>query len=196
MSPPRRAPFVALASLMRSRDPDIEDPERLIRDGLVLVNGAPCANPHARVRADCTLRVLRPRQLRGTLKLARAIETAGVDVGGLITLDIGAAAGGFTQALLDAGADTVYAVDTGVGQLRGLLRADRRVVNLERTNLADLDAGLIPLPVQLVVVDLSYLAIADALPQLSRVPLAVGARLLALVKPTFELHSGYLGRQR
>jgi 23S rRNA (cytidine1920-2'-O)/16S rRNA (cytidine1409-2'-O)-methyltransferase len=109
-----------------------------------------------------------------------------------VALDLGAAAGGFTQALLEAGAARVYAVDAGSGQLRGWLRTDPRVVNLERTNLADVGPRLVPEPVDLVTLDLSYLALADALPQLDRAVLAPGAALLALVKPTYELHAATL----
>jgi 23S rRNA (cytidine1920-2'-O)/16S rRNA (cytidine1409-2'-O)-methyltransferase len=94
--------------------------------------------------------------------------------------------------LLDAGARRVYAVDAGVGQLRGWLRADPRVVNLEGTNLAALGRDPVPEPVGLVTMDLSYLAVANALPQLDRGLLLPGAHLVALVKPTFELHSAAL----
>lgn len=111
---------------------------------------------------------------------------------GRVALDVGAAAGGFTEALLDAGVRRVYAVDAGHGQLRGFLRVDPRVVNLERTNLAALDRTVVPEPIELITMDLSYLAVADAVPQLRPLLLAPGAMLLALVKPTFELHAPVL----
>jgi 23S rRNA (cytidine1920-2'-O)/16S rRNA (cytidine1409-2'-O)-methyltransferase len=106
-----------------------------------------------------------------------------------------AAADGFTQALLDAGAARVYAVDAGAGQLRGWLRADPRVINLERTNLARLGPHLIGEPVDLITMDLSYLAIADAIGQVDRQMLAPAAQLITLVKPTFELHAAALADQ-
>jgi 23S rRNA (cytidine1920-2'-O)/16S rRNA (cytidine1409-2'-O)-methyltransferase len=86
-------------------------------------------------------------------------------------------------------------VDVGSGQLRGWLRADPRVINLERTNLARLGQRLIGEPVDVVTMDLSYLAVADAIGQVDRRILAPGAQLIALVKPTFELHSGELADQ-
>jgi 23S rRNA (cytidine1920-2'-O)/16S rRNA (cytidine1409-2'-O)-methyltransferase len=86
--------------------------------------------------------------------------------------------------LLDAGAERVYAVDAGHGQLVGSLRADPRVVNLEGVNLADV---AVPEPVDVVTIDVSYLALADAVPQLERLAFAHGAQLVALVKPQFEL---------
>jgi 23S rRNA (cytidine1920-2'-O)/16S rRNA (cytidine1409-2'-O)-methyltransferase len=144
------------------------------------------------VRAGAGVKLVRPKPLRGTLKLAHALAAFGLDVSGSVAVDIGAAAGGFTQALLDAGAARVYAVDAGVGQLRGWLRTDPRVVNLEHTNLALLDRHLVPEPVDVVVMDLSYLSIADAIPQLDQLDLAPGAELVSLVKPTFELHQGRL----
>lgn len=124
------------------------------------------------------------KQLHGREKLVFALERFGVAVDGRVALDCGASTGGFTQALLGAGARRVYAVDAGFGQLLGSLRQDARVVNLERTNLAD---AVVDEPVDLVTLDLSYLSLTDALLQLRH-----GTELLALVKPMFELHLGRL----
>ncbi|MEX2255942.1 MAG: SAM-dependent methyltransferase [Acidimicrobiia bacterium] len=130
-----------------------------------------------------------PRQeLHGVEKLTFALDRFGVDVGGRVAFDCGASTGGFTRALLDAGASRVYAVDAGFGQLLGSLRQDERVVNMERTNIAD---ARVEEPVDVVTLDLSYLSLAEALPQLA-LDLAPGADLLALVKPMFELHLGSL----
>jgi 23S rRNA (cytidine1920-2'-O)/16S rRNA (cytidine1409-2'-O)-methyltransferase len=170
----------------------VADPSAVIASGHVLVDGAPIANPAARVRADASVRIVQPRRLRGSMKLRGALETLAVDARDVVALDIGAAAGGFTEALLDAGARRVYALDAGVGQLRGWLRADPRVVNLEGTNLGVLGRDRVPEAVGLVTMDLSYLAVADALPQLDRALLSTGAHLLTLVKPTYELHSAKL----
>jgi 23S rRNA (cytidine1920-2'-O)/16S rRNA (cytidine1409-2'-O)-methyltransferase len=156
---------------------------------VVLVDGAAATNPRTRVRADAAVRIHRPRRLRGTIKLACALRAFGVCPAGVVALDLGAAAGGFTQALLDAGAARVYAVDAGAGQLRGSLRVNPKVINLERTNLARLDRRLIPEPAELVTMDLSYLAVADAIGQIDRRLLTPGAQLIALIKPTFELHA-------
>jgi 23S rRNA (cytidine1920-2'-O)/16S rRNA (cytidine1409-2'-O)-methyltransferase len=162
----------------------------------VLVDGAPMSNPAACVRADASVRIVERRPLRGTLKLRAALDALGVDARDVVALDVGAAAGGFTQAMLDAGARRVYALDAGVGQLRGWLRADPRVVNLEGTNLGALTPDRMPEPAGLVAMDLSYLAVADALPQLRRELLTPGARLVALVKPTYELRSAALAADR
>jgi 23S rRNA (cytidine1920-2'-O)/16S rRNA (cytidine1409-2'-O)-methyltransferase len=186
---------VTLLNLLQRRFPDLENPSDLVRAGMVLVDGVPSTNPLTRLRADAAVRIYRPRPLRGTVKLAHALTTFGVRAAGAVALDLGAAAGGFTQALLDAGAARVYAVDAGSGQLRGWLRADPRVTSLERTNLAQLNRRLIGEPVDLMTMDLSYLAVADAIGQVDRQLLAPAAELIALIKPTFELHAAALADQ-
>jgi len=191
----RRAPLVALLTLLQRRFPGLNDPARLIKEGAVLVNGVPAASPRSRVRADAAIRIRHPRLLRGTIKLAHALAAFGIDAARAVALNLGAAAGGFTQALLDAGAARVYAVDAGAGQLRGWLRADPRVISLERTNLARLGPHLIGESADLITMDLSYLAIADAIGQVDRQLLAPAAQLIALVKPTFELHAAALADQ-
>jgi 23S rRNA (cytidine1920-2'-O)/16S rRNA (cytidine1409-2'-O)-methyltransferase len=191
----RRVPYVALLTLLQRRFPGLDDPAELIGKGVVLVNGLPSTNLRTRVRADAAIRIHRPRPLRGTIKLACALTTFRVRAAGVVALDLGAAAGGFTQALLDAGAARVYAVDAGASQLRGWLRADSRVINLERTNLAQLNRRLIGEPVDLITMDLSYLAVADAIGQIDWQLLAQAAQLIALIKPTFELHAAALADQ-
>jgi 23S rRNA (cytidine1920-2'-O)/16S rRNA (cytidine1409-2'-O)-methyltransferase len=89
--------------------------------------------------------------------------------------------------LLERGARLVYAVDAGHGQLRGSLRQNARVANLEGVNLGSLDERLVPEPVELFTVDVSYLSLTAAVPQLDAVPIAADAELVALVKPMFEL---------
>jgi 23S rRNA (cytidine1920-2'-O)/16S rRNA (cytidine1409-2'-O)-methyltransferase len=125
--------------------------------------------------------------LRGEAKLRAALAGFDVRAAGRICLDLGAAAGGFTRVLLEAGAVRVYAVDAGFGQLLGSLRQDPRVVNLEATNVAALDTRLIPDAIELVTVDVSYLALAAAVAQLNRIAMAHDADLIGLVKPMFEL---------
>jgi 23S rRNA (cytidine1920-2'-O)/16S rRNA (cytidine1409-2'-O)-methyltransferase len=186
----RRARFVALASLLARRRPEV-DPVA-IAAGRVLVDGRVLTNPHARVRLDAALRVLPEQRLRGDRKLAVALDDMAVAVAGRIAADIGAGAGGFTTALLARGATRVYAVDAGTGQLLGRLRQDARVVNLEGHNLAHLDRTIVPDEVDVITVDLSYLALADAVPQLEALIIHPRADLIALVKPTFELRRAKL----
>lgn len=172
--------------------PDVTDPQGALAEGRLVVDGRIVTNPNALVRSDSPVRILPARPLRGEDKLRVALDTFGVAVANRIALDLGASAGGFTTVLLERGARRVYAVDAGHGQLRGALRAHSRVVNLERMNLGSLAPELIPCSVELVTIDLSYLSVADAVPQLERLAFADDADLVALVKPMFELRLGGL----
>jgi 23S rRNA (cytidine1920-2'-O)/16S rRNA (cytidine1409-2'-O)-methyltransferase len=192
MATRRRPPFTPIVQLLRARYPDHPDVGRLVADQRVLVDGRVIANPNALVRRDAALRVLPERRLRGDVKLSVALEAFGVDIAGAVAVDVGAAAGGFTTALLRAGALRVYAVDVGYGQLLGALRADLRVVNLERTDVAELDVHVVPDAVDVLTVDLSYTSIAEAVGSLHGLRYAPHARLIALVKPTFELAAGHV----
>ena len=184
----KRARFVVLDILLARRRPDI-DPSA-IADGRVVVDGRVLTNPAARVRLDASVRVVAERRLRGEVKLAFALDVLCVDVDGRVAVDVGTNAGGFTIALLDHGARRVYAVEAGIGLLLGSLRSDPRVVNLEGHNLGLLDTTSVPEPIEVITMDLSYLAVSGAIPQLERLGLAAKADLLALVKPTFELRRG------
>ena len=147
----------------------------------------PVTNPRSRVRASATVSLRAGTALRGSAKLVAALAAFDIDVAGRVALDVGAAAGGFTVVLLDAGARRVYAVDAGHGQLRGALRQDPRVVDLEGVNVAAVDQARVPDVVDVVTVDVSYLSAGEAVAQLDGVAIAPGADLVALVKPMFEL---------
>ena len=164
------------------------DAEDTIRRGCVLVDDSARTNPASLVRADAALALATPPPLRGETKLHAALAAFEVRVAGRIALDLGASTGGFTRVLLAEGARRVYAVDAGHGQLLGSLRQEPRVVNLERTNLAELSRRLVPEPIDVVTADLSYVSLAAAIPQLNgRVRFVFDAELVALVKPQFEL---------
>lgn len=193
MSPNSRQRFVALATIFVQRFPDLVL-ETEVHARRLWVDGQLVTNPNTRVRADAGLRLREHRKLHGSIKLEHALSAFEASVAGRACADVGATAGGFTSALLAAGAARVYAIDVGVGQLRGRLRADPRVVNLEGRNLGALSACEVPESIGLITIDLSYLSIALALPQLDVLDLAAGADLVALVKPTFELRSGTLAK--
>jgi 23S rRNA (cytidine1920-2'-O)/16S rRNA (cytidine1409-2'-O)-methyltransferase len=177
----------ALATELAHRCPHLDAPDARIAAGDVLVNGFPRTNPASLVTPEDSITLRSHRPLRGTAKLTYAMRRFDISARGRVALDLGAAAGGFTQALLEAGAARVYAVDAGHGQLRGWLRQDRRVVNLERTNLAQLSSAIVTEPVGLISIDLSYLSIAGAVGQLRALAIETDADLIALVKPTHEL---------
>ena len=130
---------------------------------------------------------------RGGVKLAAGLDAFCVDPAGLTCLDLGASTGGFTEVLLRRGAAKVYAVDVGHDQLHPRIAADRRVVNLERTHAKDLQPTIIPDAIGLVVCDVSFISLTKALaPALALA--APCARLIALVKPQFEVGPEGVGK--
>ncbi|MDR3440622.1 TlyA family RNA methyltransferase [Telmatospirillum sp.] len=130
---------------------------------------------------------------RGGLKLAKAIEAFSVDPTGLVSIDVGASTGGFTDVLLAHGAAKVFAVDVGHGQLAWKLRNDPKVVVLERTNARHLTAEQIPAPVDMVVCDASFIGLEVVLPAAIALTKA-DAWLIALIKPQFEVGKGRVGK--
>jgi 23S rRNA (cytidine1920-2'-O)/16S rRNA (cytidine1409-2'-O)-methyltransferase len=127
-----------------------------------------------------------PYVSRGGTKLAGALDAFGYDPAGQVAADIGASTGGFTDCLLHRGAARVYAVDVGYGQLHEKLRGDPRVVVMERTNARHLKAGDLPEPMDLVVVDASFIGLEKLLPAIEGL-LGPGGEAIALVKPQFQV---------
>jgi 23S rRNA (cytidine1920-2'-O)/16S rRNA (cytidine1409-2'-O)-methyltransferase len=187
--PRRRVRRVSVIEQIRRAHPEA-DVDALLAEQRVCVDGVIMTNPRSLVPTDAAVRLLPARRLRGTTKLEAALRRFDLVVDGRVAVDVGAAAGGFTTALLEAGARRVYAVDVGHGQLVGRLRQDLRVVDLEGTNLASLDTTVVPEGVDLLTGDLSYLPASSAVGQLERLAFASDADLVWLVKPTFELRLG------
>jgi 23S rRNA (cytidine1920-2'-O)/16S rRNA (cytidine1409-2'-O)-methyltransferase len=134
-----------------------------------------------------------PYVSRGGYKLAAALDAFAIDPTGLTALDVGSSTGGFTDVLLQRGARRVYALDVGRGQLAEALRRDRRVVSLERTNARSLTATSLPEPMDLAVIDVSFISLDKVLaPVLTT--LRPGASIVALVKPQFEAGRGRTDR--
>jgi 23S rRNA (cytidine1920-2'-O)/16S rRNA (cytidine1409-2'-O)-methyltransferase len=190
--PSSRNRFVALVDRLHHEHPEVSDPVSAIAAGHVRVNDVVVTNPRGMVRAQGVIAIDEPRILRGTLKLRAALTSFQLHAAGRVAADIGASTGGFTTALLEAGARRVYAIDAGHGQLLGSLRQDPRVVNLERANLAAVTPALVPDLVDLVTIDVSYVSLATVIPQLETLRFAPEAALVALVKPMYELGLGRL----
>jgi 23S rRNA (cytidine1920-2'-O)/16S rRNA (cytidine1409-2'-O)-methyltransferase len=123
---------------------------------------------------------------RGGHKLAAALDAFAIDPSGLVCLDVGASTGGFTDVLLQRKAARVYAVDVGRGQLADTLRSDPRVVSMERTNGRTLHAGSLPEPVDLAVVDVSFISLGLVLGPIAACVGPAGGDVVALIKPQFE----------
>lgn len=176
----------------RGLAPSRERAQALVLAGLVRVDGRRVDKAGTPVAEDAAIEVLGPPHpyvSRGGVKLEAALRRFGLDVRDLVALDLGAGTGGFTDCLLRHGARRVYAVDVGRGQLHPKLRADERVVVLERTHARDLGPHRVPEPVDLATVDVSFISLLRALPPV--VPLLRdGAPVVALVKPPFEAGRG------
>jgi len=123
---------------------------------------------------------------RGAHKLLAALDAFEVEVDGRVALDVGASTGGFTDVLLDRGVSRVYAVDVGRGQLAERLRTDARVVSRERLNARYLDASSLPEPVDLAVIDVSFISLALVLGPVRSTLRDGRGPIVALVKPQFE----------
>jgi len=176
-------------NLVQSR----EQARQLIRAGSVLVEGQVLDKPGVQVpvEANITLKAICPYASRGGLKLAAALDAFWIDPAGLITVDVGASTGGFTDVLLQRGAHKVYAIDVGYGQLAWRLRQDPRVVVMERTNIRYL-TGL-PELVDLAVVDVSFISLELVLPVVKKL-LKPEGQIVGLIKPQFEAGREQVGK--
>lgn len=173
--------------------PSREAARRLIMAGEVRVDGTICDKPGTLVPSGAALEVQHaPRFVsRGGEKLDSALAAFAIDVVGRVCADVGASTGGFTDCLLQRGAARVYAIDVGYGQINWRLRADPRVIVLERTNARYLQA--LPEPVNLIAADVSFISLRYLFPVL-RGWLAPEGELVTLIKPQFEAGPEYVGK--
>jgi 23S rRNA (cytidine1920-2'-O)/16S rRNA (cytidine1409-2'-O)-methyltransferase len=172
--------------------------QQAVRDGLVLVAGAPAMKPDRLVAASDAVVVLGPPPRyvsRGGHKLEAALDRFGVDPVGRRAIDVGSSTGGFTDCLLQRGALHVVALDVGRHQLHERLRADPRVEVREQTNLRHVTPGDLGGPAPVVVADLSFISLRTVLADLLAL-VAPGGRLVALVKPQFEAGRAEASRGR
>ncbi len=153
--------------------------------GDVLVNGEAVVKPATSVADDVRIELVKPRKYvsRGGEKLGHALQVFGLDVRGLVVIDVGASTGGFTDCLLQHGSARVYAIDVGYGQLDYRLRQDERVVSMERTHIRELSE--LPERPDLATIDVSFIGLENVLPSVQRL-LKPGGRIVALVKPQFQ----------
>ncbi len=178
--------------------PSRERAQALVLAGRVLVNGQKIEKAGTGVDAEAEIRLLGTDLKyvsRGGLKLEAALRHWKVDVAGKVCLDVGASTGGFTDCLLQHGAERVLAVDTGYGQMDLRLRQDARVHLLEKTNARYLKAADVGEAADLVVLDVSFISATLVLPAVLAAafphPVPAGRQVIVLVKPQFEV-----GRER
>lgn len=163
--------------------------EKIIHESGVLVNGKLMNKPGKKVPVDAEIILLEeeiPWVSRGALKLLKAIESWKLDFTGKTVLDIGASTGGFTEVCLKHGAAKVYALDVGSKQLHPKLAADERVTNLEKTHIREISPKMIPDPVDICVIDVSFISLSKIFPFFHSF-LRDGGLVVALVKPQFEV---------
>ncbi len=168
--------------------PSRERARALILAGQVTVDGEPVTKAGSPIAPESEVALIAPDHPyvgRGGIKLAHALDVFGIAVDGRDALDIGASTGGFTDVLLQRGAARVVALDVGHGQIDWRLRNDPRVIVIEKFNARRLAPANLPGPVDLVVIDVSFISLRHILPVVPPV-LRGGADVVALVKPQFE----------
>ena len=172
-----------------------EQAKRLILAGEVLVDGELRSKPGQSVSVDVSIEIKHPLRYvsRGGLKLEKALQVFDVDVSGKTALDVGASTGGFTDCLLQHGARSVYAVDVGYGQLAWKLRQDPRVRVIERTNARTITPTLFDFPLEISVIDVSFISLRTVLPAVKKC-IESGSDLILLIKPQFEAGYRYVNK--
>jgi 23S rRNA (cytidine1920-2'-O)/16S rRNA (cytidine1409-2'-O)-methyltransferase len=172
-----------------------EQARRAIMAGDVMVGTRIAAKPSELLEEKAAIMVKPTRKYvgRGALKLEAALDHFNIEVRRKTTLDIGASTGGFTDCMLQRGAKKVYAVDVGRGQLDWKLRNDPRVIVLEKVNARSLCREHIPEPVDLCVIDVSFISLALILSNAFDLITPIGV-ILALIKPQFELRRSEVGK--
>ena len=171
--------------------------QALVMAGLVFSGEQKLAKPGQQLSVDAPLDVRgrdHPWVSRGGIKLAHAIEHFDLDPRGAVAMDIGSSTGGFTDVLLQGGAEHVFAVDSGTNQLAWKLRQDERVTVLEQTSARILTPDMIDRPVTWVVCDASFIGLSKVLER----PLELAqqdCRLVALIKPQFEVGREEVGKK-
>ena len=170
--------------------------QALIMSGAVTVDGERVDKPGAVVKEGSEVELKDSSQKfvgRGGQKLEGALTEFGIDVSGMVAVDVGASTGGFTDCLLQRGASKVYAVDVGYGQLDWKLRNDERVIVKEKINARYLKPEDIGEKTDIAVIDVSFISLTMVISPLIEI-LKPGARLVALIKPQFEVGKGQVGK--
>lgn len=171
--------------------------QAVIMSGEVYVNGQKSDKPGTPTDVEAEIEIRGnacPYVSRGGLKLEKALRDFGVDPTGLTCLDSGASTGGFTDCLLQNGAKQVFAIDVGYGQLAWSIRTDPRVVCMERTNIRYVTPEQLGMPVQLAVIDVSFISLRIVLPAVKAL-LSADGQIICLIKPQFEAGKENVGKK-
>lgn len=177
--------------------PSRQQAQARILQGHVLVNERPVDKAGTQVAPDATIRLRGeppPFVSRGGLKLQHALDYFQLSTNEAVALDVGISTGGFTDCLLQRGARKVYGIDVGRGQVAWKLRQDSRVALFENTNVRHFDAVSLDSPVDLAVIDVSFISLTLVLPVVAKC-LKTGGHALPMVKPQFEVGKGEVGKK-
>ncbi len=163
--------------------------EQAITAGKVKVDDKVVDKPGKKIHADSKIEADTSDShyvSRGAHKLLHAIDTFQIDVSTLTCIDLGASTGGFTQVLLENNCKKVYCIDVGIGQLHPRISGNTAIVNLEKTHVKDLNLNLIKEPIDLIVIDVSFISLTKVLHYLPPF-LKDQGEIVALIKPQFEV---------
>ena len=172
--------------------------QAIIMSGNVYVNGQKADKPGTSYEETVEIEVrgaVCPYVSRGGLKLEKALRDFGVKPDGFVCSDSGASTGGFTDCLLQQGASKVFAIDVGYGQLDWKIRNDPRVVVMERTNIRNVTPEDLGEPLDLSVVDVSFIGLEIVLPAIKNLLKAESGQVLCLIKPQFEAGKENVGKK-
>ncbi|MBA4367034.1 MAG: TlyA family rRNA (cytidine-2'-O)-methyltransferase [Desulfobacterium sp.] len=166
-----------------------------IMAGKVMVDNRKVDKPGTLIHPDSNIEIIEdlPFVSRGGFKLLEGLSNFHINPEGMVCLDVGASTGGFTDCLLQKGANTVFSVDVSYGQLAWKLRTDPRVVVIERANIRELPSDALPGPVDLVTIDVSFISLRIVIPAVLKFMKNEG-NIIALIKPQFEIKKGKVGK--
>lgn len=174
-----------------------EKAKRLVMSGVVFIENNRIDKPGTKVDIDSNIRIKgeKPKYVgRGGYKLEKAITTFNIDVNDFVCIDIGASTGGFTDCLIKNNAKKIYAIDVGYGQLDWSLRKNDKVIVLEKTNFRYIDISIFKEPIDLIVIDVSFISLKNILPKVKEICYD-GTIIIALVKPQFEAGKEKVGKK-
>lgn len=184
--------YLAENKIVKSR----ELAKKIISEGGVSVNGNIVTKPSRDISGCDSVELVKELPLyvgRGGLKLEKALDCFDIDLSGLVCMDIGASTGGFTDCMLQRGAEYVYAVDVGHGQLDEKLVSDKRVKNMEGVNIKDVSPSDFSKSIDFIGTDVSFISLTKVIPKIYEL-LTEGGGAVMLIKPQFECGRAEIGK--
>jgi 23S rRNA (cytidine1920-2'-O)/16S rRNA (cytidine1409-2'-O)-methyltransferase len=186
-NPKEKLKSLATLLLEKNLAPDIKSAELLILEGRVIVGAEKIEKPGTKIQENAKIRIIKNDAYvsRGGIKIEKAFEDFNLNASGKKAIDIGSSTGGFTDFLLQNGAECVTAIDVGYGIISWKLRKDPRVILMERTNIRNIDKSLLKYLADLTVVDISFISLKTVFNDIFSLTQS-GGDMLLLVKPQFE----------